>query len=119
MIARSLIVMLLLGVVLPAATAGAADPAMGMKISEKRCAKCHGANGKGDGPGLKQIKADVTPADWTNAAVMSKWKDEELVKIIKEGGKASGKSKLMPAYKGKLSDAEIADLVAYIRSLAK
>ncbi len=112
-------VMLLVALLLPPAPAAAADARGGAKISAERCAKCHGSTGKGDGEGLKKINADVTPIDWTNRAVMSKWSDQDLIKIIQQGGKAVGKSKIMPAYHGKLSDAEIAELVTYIRSLAK
>ena len=103
--------------------ADAADAAMGAKISAKHCAKCHGEAGKGDGDVLKKLKSRgkvfPSPSDWSNSAGMSRYTDEQLVKIIKGGGKAAGKSKIMPRWGHRLSDAEIADLVAYIRSLGK
>ena len=80
--------------------------------------KCHGEQGKGDGPTTKTIKS-MKMTDWTDHAAMAKYTDEDLFKIIKEGGAAANKSKIMPAYKGKLSDEEIRGLVGFIRSLAK
>lgn len=112
-------VMLLVALLLSPAPAAAADAGAGAKISIERCAKCHGKAGKGDGEGLKKINADVVPVDWTDRALMSKWSDADLVKIIQQGGQAVGKSKVMPAYHGKLSDDQISALVRYIRSLAK
>src|SRR5438093_1484988 len=89
------------------------------QVIDQRCAKCHGKSGHGDGQGLKDLDAGVVPVDWTDKSAMAKWSDGDLAKIIDQGGKALGKSKVMPAYHGKLSPEEIAQLVAYIRSLGK
>jgi mono/diheme cytochrome c family protein len=43
--------------------------------------------------------------------------DEELFKVIEQGGKSIDKSNLMPAWGDNLSDDEITALVAYLRSL--
>ena len=59
------------------------------------------------------------PVAWNDGAAMSEWTDEQLFQIIEKGGKGVGKSKMMPPWGDQLSKAEIADLVAYIRSLAK
>ena len=87
-------------------------------IYKQNCSKCHGEQGKGDGPTTKTIKS-MKMTDWTDHAAMAKYTDEDLFKIIKEGGAAANKSKIMPAYKDKLPDQEIRDLVGFIRSLAK
>lgn len=50
---------------------------------------------------------------------MQKWSDQEIVDIITKGGKAVNSSPVMPRFGGKLSDAQIQDLLAFIRSLAK
>ncbi len=115
----TLIAMIALALAAPASTALAADAAAGAKINTEKCAKCHGAGGKGDGSGLKKIEADVKPVDWTSKAAMAKLSDRDLATIIKSGGKAIGKSALMPTYQGKLTDPQVADVIAYIRSLAK
>jgi cytochrome c oxidase cbb3-type subunit 3 len=97
----------------------AADPAAGQKVSRVHCAKCHGDEGRGDGGGLQKLQVDVKPVPWTDKVAMARWKDEDLRQIITAGGKAVGKSKVMPPYRDKLSATELADVIAYIRSLAK
>jgi cytochrome c553 len=88
----------------------------GAQIYSKNCLKCHGAEGKGDGPAAKLIK-NLSMGDFSNAEAMSKYSDDDLYKLISEGGEAVGKSKIMPAYKGKLSDAEISAVVNYVKTL--
>ena len=97
----------------------AADPAAGAKVSRTHCAKCHGDEGRGDGGGLQKLQVDVKPVPWPDKAAMARWKDADLRQIITLGGKAVGKSKVMPPYRDKLSETELADVIAYIRSLAK
>ncbi len=106
------------GVALPLWAQGKGDPKVGKELHVKHCQRCHGEQGKGDGPAMKAVKT-VKIADWTNREEMAKYSDQDLYKITAEGGAALGKSKLMPAYKDKLKEKEIWDLVAFIRSLAK
>ncbi len=73
-----------------------------------KCAGCHGADGKGSTPAGKALGAH----DFASAEVQ-KQTDAELTEII-----AKGKKK-MPKYEGKLKEAEIKDLVAYVRKLGK
>jgi len=87
-------------------TPAAADDAAA--TYKAKCAMCHGADGKGDTPvGKKMGIRDLTSAD------VQKMSDAELITIT-----TKGKNK-MPAYESKLSTAQIKDLVAYIRQLAK
>lgn len=74
--------------------------------------KCHGEKGKGDGASAKKLKLKMV--DWTNKERMNKLSDEFLVKITAEGGEAVGKSKLMDAYRDRLSEQEIKDVVLFI-----
>src|SRR5512147_484764 len=87
--------------------AWAADAKAGKAIYDKRCASCHAADGKGNPAMAKTMKG----LDIVDKETLAK-KDDQLQKAIAEG---EGK---MPAYKD-LSKQEQADLVAYIRSLAK
>ena len=56
--------------------------------------------------------------DYTDAKVQAEMKDEEILKIIKEGKKEGSKT-LMKAYADVLSEAEIKDLLAYVRKFKK
>ncbi len=97
----------------------AGDAAAGAKIFAERCARCHGKEGKGNGPDLAKLHPTSSPVDWTRAVVMKQWSDKEIVDIITKGGKAVGSSPVMPPFGGKLSDAQIQDMLAFIRTLAK
>jgi cytochrome c6 len=86
-------------------TAAAQDGAANYKA---KCAMCHGADGKGDTPiGKKMGIHDFASAEVQKAS------DADLIATI-----TKGKNK-MPAYENKLSAAQIKEIVAYIRSLAK
>jgi len=90
----------------------------GAATYKKLCAKCHGDAGKGDGPAAKMFK-NQRMGNLADKAAMSKIKDQDLIKITSEGGAAVGKSKIMPAHKNKLSEAEIKAVVAYMKTLQK
>ncbi len=109
----------ILAVGLLAGPAFGADVQSGMQYAKKHCAKCHGMDGKGNGPALAVIGVTKPLVDWTNKAAMAKLSDDYIKEIIEKGGKAVGKSSHMPAYADKLSGTQVADLMAYIRSLAK
>jgi mono/diheme cytochrome c family protein len=85
------------------------------QVYEKSCAACHGVSGKADGPAGKMLKPP--PKDFATA--LSGQSDADIAKIIKEGGKATGKAASMPAYAAKLSDEQIQGLVQYIKGLSK
>jgi len=78
----------------------------------KYCAKCHGDDGKGKTKMGEMLKiSDMTSADW-----QKKFKDADLKKVTREGNK----KKKMPSFsEKKLSDADIGELVKYMRSLKK
>ena len=94
-----------------ASTARAADLAAAKKVFEERCAKCHGLTGKGDGPKAKTLKKK--PRDYTNAAEMGKLTDDQLKKEVLDGKKP------MPAFRGKIDEKTVNDLIAYVRTFAK
>ena len=75
---------------------------------KSKCAMCHGADGLGNTPAGKAMKVRSlkSPEDVKAA-------DAELIRQTKQG---VGK---MPAYAGKLTDAQVRDVVSYIRTLQK
>lgn len=108
-----------LGFLCPALLLGVpkGDVQAGKAVHEQHCLKCHGEKGKGDGASAKKLKMKMV--DWTNKEHMAQLTDDYLSKITLEGGGAVGKSKLMTPYKDKLSPKEIADVVAFVRSLTQ
>jgi mono/diheme cytochrome c family protein len=92
------------------------DPKAGKVKYDANCVGCHGATGKGDGPAAAAL--NPKPQDHTDGKTMNALTDKYLFDIIKDGGAAMKKAAFMPASNKKLSDQEIWDVVAYIRSLA-
>ena len=86
-------------------------------IYKTYCWQCHGMQGNGMGINIPDMS--VQPRDHTDSKEMSARSDEEIFKAIKEGGRSIGKSLLMPAWGGVLSDEEIKGLVQYLRQLCK
>jgi mono/diheme cytochrome c family protein len=80
----------------------------GADTYKAKCVICHGADGLGTTPSGKALKA----ASFKDPAIV-KTPNAELIATVK-----SGKNK-MPAYAGKLTDAEITATIAYIRTLQK
>src|SRR5437879_1766482 len=94
-----------------ALSAGAADA---KAIFEKDCAKCHGADGKGQ----TKMGQKLGCKDYSDAKVQADLKDDEATKAIKEGLKdKEGKVLMKPAES--LSDSDIKEIIAYIRTLKK
>lgn len=78
------------------------------------CAKCHGAEGKGD----TKMGAKLGCKDMTDAKVQAEIKDDAAFKALKEGLKSADDKTLMKPF-DTLSDDEIKALVAYVRTLKK
>ncbi len=83
----------------------------GKAVYEQKCASCHGKDGKGNPKMATVFKVDNALLDMTKKATTDK-SEAELVDVTKKG---VGK---MPAYEGKLTEAEIAASVSYMLSLA-
>jgi len=98
----------------PAATP---DATQGAALYAANCASCHGAAGAGDGPAGAALVP--RPARHDDGAYMNALTNEHLFRVVKEGGPAVGKSPMMAPWGGMLGDAQIWDLVAFMRSLAK
>ena len=83
-------------------------------LYDQSCAKCHGADGKGD----TKMGQRLGVKDYTDAAVQAALKDDAAFKAIKEGLKDSdGKTEMKPA--DGIADDDIKALVAYMRTFKK
>ena len=84
------------------------DAAAGKDVYTKRCAMCHGPDGSGDTPIAKALGATIP--DYRSKTVQD-LKDAELKTVI-----VKGKDKMPP--QGGLSDDDVDNVIAYIRTFA-
>lgn len=94
----------------------ASDVAAGRALYQQYCSMCHGPQGKGNGPAAATM--NPKPRDHTDGSYMNALNQAHLTTVISEGGAAVQLSPLMPAWKGILSSQQIADVIAYLRTLA-
>lgn len=93
-------------------TAMSASTGAGVKIFATNCASCHQASGKGQ-PGVFPPLAGNIVVTGSPAQVIHIVKDGLSGKIVVAGTTYNGQ---MPAWKGTLSDSDIAGVITYIRS---
>ena len=106
--------LLVIGIAAMAVAALSARAEDAKTIYANNCAKCHGADGKGD----TKIGQKLGVKDFTDAKVQAEMKDDAAFKAIKEGVKDKDDKTLMKPAEG-LSDGDIKGLVAYIRTFKK
>jgi mono/diheme cytochrome c family protein len=87
----------------------------GAAVYARRCAACHGAEGRGDGYNAAFLP--VAPTAHADADSMARRPDDTLHDGIAAGARILGKSARMPAFGASLSPAEIRSLVTHIRTL--
>ena len=87
----------------------------GKQLYQQRCAPCHGPDGKANTPTAQAL--NPKPRDHTDGAYMNALANDHLVKVIKQGGAAVGKSPIMPP-QADLNEQQVRDIVAFVRSLA-
>jgi mono/diheme cytochrome c family protein len=80
----------------------------GEAVYKARCQMCHGATGSADTPAGKAMKVKSF-----SDPIMLKMSDATLLGLTKNG---SGK---MPAFKDKLTDIQIQEVIAFIHQLQK
>ncbi len=104
-----------------AATAGAAplsyELRLGKDTYQHYCMLCHGESGAGDG--FNAFNLDPHPRDYSDPAFQKKKTDAELADAIRRGGAGVGLSPLMPPWGHTLTDAQINQVVLYLRTLER
>ena len=88
------------------------DAARGAPLYKRYCSGCHGADGRGGAHTFMPHIQNLTKKDYIEFLP-----DGYLFTVIAEGGEAVGKSAYMPAWNSELSEQEIKDIIAHIRSL--
>jgi mono/diheme cytochrome c family protein len=97
-------------IMLSTAIAGG-DARHGQAIFLQYCQGCHGPDGRGGGKGFMPHVGPLARKGYIETLP-----DEYLADVIAEGGAAAGKSAFMPSWKTTLSQQDIADVVAFIRT---
>lgn len=93
-----------------------AQPALGSALEEgtnlyaSRCAFCHGASGKGDGPAGRALKPP--PTDLTSADFWAHQTPATIREIIENGKPGTS----MLAYKGSLRAEQVDQLLTYLET---
>lgn len=87
------------------------DSGKGKPIYEKHCLLCHGPQGRGDGPQGQLLKP---PAASFRSPESKAKSDAELLAVIRDGHPDTA----MTEWKDVLSEADMKDVLAYIRMIA-
>jgi len=110
-----------LSVLLAPASSLAGDADAGKAKYDMFCASCHGSAGKGDGPVAVAIQPP--PRDFTVGAFKfdtddsgEPGTDEDLKNVITNGAGKYGGNMMMAPWGGTLSEDDIANIIAYVRS---
>ncbi|HWO08680.1 MAG TPA: cytochrome c [Polyangiaceae bacterium] len=103
----------LYGLMAMAALAQACEPrdqtpvGRGSRVFQRTCAGCHGP----DGRGVMRLGLSKPPRDLTDPEFHARVTDEQLRSVIR-----TGKGQ-MPAFGGLMGDADLADVISFIRTL--
>ena len=93
------------------AAVAAGDARHGETIFLQYCQGCHGPDGRGGGKGFMPHVGPLARKGYIETMP-----DEYLAAVIVEGGLAVGKSAYMPSWRTTLTEQDIADVIAFIRT---
>jgi len=114
---KSKVVIVLIGLVLgltvfnSTVLSASGDKNKGEQVYQQYCQVCHGPQGKGDGPVGMSLKPP--PANLASKKVKSK-PDSDLLNTIRKGRPGTA----MPGWENDLSEQQINDVIAHVRTLS-
>jgi cytochrome c oxidase cbb3-type subunit 3 len=91
------------------------DARRGAPLHLQHCAGCHGVDGKSE---VIVMHMDEPPKDQSDPAYMKTLPDEYIYLVVCKGGAALGKNFIMPKFGDVISDQDIRDLIAWIRTFS-
>jgi len=92
------------------------DPVHGGVVYRSGCIACHGDGGRGAAPTSTEFVRPGTFPDFTRCDQTTPEPDSTWKAIIVHGGPGFGFSTIMPAFGDLLSDDDINDVIAYLRT---
>jgi len=101
----------------PVATPAPASGFNPQQAYQAVCSSCHGQNGAGDGPA--GVGLDPRPANFASGSFWVGKTDEQIVRTIRQGGAAVGKSAMMPAWGALYNESQALELARYIRTFSR
>jgi mono/diheme cytochrome c family protein len=110
-----MLLLVLIPFLIQAQQTGSADT--GKDIYLERCVLCHGAVGQGWDWGGKAVRPPVPVPNLVK--VVPQRSDAYLMNVIRDGGEAVGLTSFMPAFGFNMSEQDLQDVVAYLRSLPR
>jgi len=86
----------------------------GVRLFQEHCAQCHGPEAQGHPDWRNPQVAAAPPLNGTG----NEWKrrKQDMIAVIRNGAQRHGEP-VMPAWKGRLSDQEIEDVIAWFQAL--
>jgi len=105
---------LLIALTIAIFTVGMTGAAFADGTFDKKCASCHGKDGKGQ----TKMGAKLGAKDLSSAEVQ-KLTDDQITETIKNGKKNDAGKQVMKGFAGKVSDADIAELIKAVRGFKK
>lgn len=86
----------------------------GVRLFQEHCAQCHGPEAQGHPDWRNPQVAAAPPLNGTG----NEWKrrKQDMIATIQNGAKRNG-DPVMPAWKGRLSDQDIEDIIAWFQAL--
>ena len=95
----------------------AADIENGSRVYHAYCTACHGAGGQLDATSPVIVGLGVTPADFSDPLFNSREPARDWEMVIRYGGHAMGLAEQMPPQREALTDEQITDVTAYLKSV--
>ena len=93
----------------------AAAPDGGRALYQSACAACHGADGRSVAPSI--LGFDTPVPDFTDCSFATPEPDADWMAVMHDGGPARAFDRRMPAFGEALSEAELQQILDYVRGL--
>ncbi len=84
------------------------------KLYKRKCKKCHGTDGDGQGSAAEDI--EIKPTDFTVAGYMEEKSDGQLFWIIRDGSEGTEMEAFGPGTDVNISEEDIWNLISFMRA---